>query len=130
MTVDETFRWENPVSRGLSPPTKREGSICIVCLEECSGMEREKLCIVGGECRFTAHEICLERWFQINLACPVCREVVDTNTISDDLDIVEDGIDANDIDTYYRSQNGNIMKGACIAGLIIGLIIVIYSFSI
>ena len=96
-----TIQWDNPVARRPSPPDKREQYACIVCLEECLGLDRENICIVGGECRFSAHEKCLTRWFQTSLVCPVCREAVEVEEMlpSEQRNDASIGIDVNDIDT-------------------------------
>lgn len=95
------IQWNNPVGRRPSPPDKREQYLCIVCLEECLGLDRENICIVGGGCRFSAHESCLTSWFQINLVCPVCRETVEVDNVlsSEQRTDASVGIDVGDIDT-------------------------------
>ena len=99
-----SIRYDNPVARRPSPPVKRDEHMCIICLEECSGLERENTCIVGGSCKYCAHELCLGSWFEVNLACPVCRGTVEDSAAM----IVETrmstnvgvSIDVGDIDTH------------------------------
>ena len=114
------IQWDNPVARRPSPPDKRDQYMCIVCLEDCLGMDRENICIVGGDCRFCAHEACMSQWFQFNLTCPVCRETVESSgTIMPAQGV---SIDVVDIDTYNTERtNGKIVMFICATISVIGL---------
>ena len=128
-------QWDNPVARRPSPPDKREQYVCIVCLEDCSGLERENICIVGGDCRFCAHECCIQRWFQINLTCPVCRETVVTSDAVRErpanigIDVNDDDIDTFSVERTTGNINGNIALVTCVAFALIGLGVVVYMCS-
>lgn len=56
---------------------------CIVCLEHSVSEYNELKC----NCKFNAHDDCIQKWIDKNNNCPICREVINVTSNQSVVDI-------------------------------------------